>query len=854
MDKMVKLKIDEVEVEVPAGTLIVNAAKEVGIDIPVFCYHPKMEPVGMCRMCLVEIGRPVKDRATGEWVKEADGSLKIQFGPKLETACTTPVSEGMVVRGNTPKVAAGRKDILEFLLTSHPLDCPICDKGGECPLQNLTMGYGPGQSRFLLDEKFRLGKHVPLGELIILDRERCIQCARCIRFQDEIVDEPVISFFQRGRHLEIVTFSEPGFDSIFSGNTTDICPVGALTTVDFRFEARPWELKAAASICNHCPVGCNTTINIRREARASGDVVIKRIMPRQNEQVNEIWICDKGRFAYHYTQSIDRLVTPMLRKNGELVSASWEEALDAVAKGFQAAGKDLLALAGGRLSNEDLFNVVQVADGLKAKAGLYSTMAGGDLVAQVGAGQGTNFKDMGKETAILVVACDLHEEAPIWYLQVKQAADRGAQLISVNPRFMPLEKFARHVLRYEYGEEAAVLLALVNALSAKRPDLGEAAPEPEEMKTIRELAELVAGAQNLVIIYGSEGTDLKASQALAQACANLLIATNHTGRANNGLIPAWQVGNVQGAWDMGLRPIPDLSAIMQATRGLYLVAADPASDDPDLAEAVKAAEFVVVQDLFMTPTAMLADVVLPAMSFAEREGSYTNGLRRVQRFYPAIAARPNTQPDFAITGQIAKRLGLDLESGFPNLVMQRIAAQVPDYSAITYRKLSEVTEQWPIIGREDLYYGGTGYDNHQGLGVPLSSAAQRGEPVSLGWLQPQPLDGKPPASAGMDHGLLGMPITRLYDRGQTILPSLLLRTRVPDPFIVLNPQDAGRLELKAGDLAEVTLRGQTLTVIVRVDDTVPVGIVLLPRSMGLPVTGPEIVQVRVAVADQELTH
>ena len=268
MPKLVSLTIDGRGVEVPEGTLIVDAAKKIGIDIPVFCYHPKMEPVGMCRMCLVDVGRPVRDRNTGEWVREPDGSLKIQFSPKLETACTTPVSEGMVVLGLTDKVKAARKDVLEFLLTSHPLDCPICDKGGECPLQNLTMEHGPGQSRFIYDEKYHLAKHVPLGELIILDRERCIQCGRCVRFQDQLVGEPVIGFYQRGRALEIVTFSDPGFDSYFSGNTSDICPVGALTTADFRFEARPWEMKSAASICPHCPVGCNLTLNVRREARA----------------------------------------------------------------------------------------------------------------------------------------------------------------------------------------------------------------------------------------------------------------------------------------------------------------------------------------------------------------------------------------------------------------------------------------------------------------------------------------------------------------------------------------------------------------------------------------------------------
>src|SRR5512134_1627057 len=291
--KTIILTIDGQTVSAPAGTIIVDAARQAGIDIPVFCYHPKMHPVGMCRMCLVEIGRPMIDRATGQPVLEADGSPKIQFGPKLETACTTSVSEGMVVVGTSDKVIAGRDDILEFLLTSHPLDCPICDKGGECPLQDLTIGFGPGQSRYLYDEKMRLGKRIPLGELIILDRERCIQCARCVRFQDEIVDDPVIGFFQRGRALEIVTYSDPGFDSYFSGNTTDICPVGALTTADFRFQARPWELNQSASICPHCPVGCNLTATTRLDRDFGGKAMIKRIMPRQNEDVNEIWICDK---------------------------------------------------------------------------------------------------------------------------------------------------------------------------------------------------------------------------------------------------------------------------------------------------------------------------------------------------------------------------------------------------------------------------------------------------------------------------------------------------------------------------------------------------------------------------------
>jgi NADH-quinone oxidoreductase subunit G len=325
MSKNVTLTIDGKQAVVQEGTLIVDAAKSIGINIPVFCYHPKMEPVGMCRMCLVEIGRPIRDRNTGEVVIEEDGSPRLQFGPKLETACTVPVSEGMVVIGLSEKVLAARDDVLEFLLTSHPLDCPVCDKGDECPLQNLTMAWGPGESRYPYEDKKHLAKHYPLGELIVLDRERCIQCGRCVRFQDEIVDDPVIGFYNRGRGLEIVTFSEPGFDSYFSGNTTDICPVGALTTSDFRFGARPWEMQLTASICPHCPVGCNVVYNVRREARSAGKIVIKRAMPRQNEAVNEIWMCDKGRFAYHYMEHEDRLTHPLVREHGELQPASWDQ-------------------------------------------------------------------------------------------------------------------------------------------------------------------------------------------------------------------------------------------------------------------------------------------------------------------------------------------------------------------------------------------------------------------------------------------------------------------------------------------------------------------------------------------------
>jgi NADH-quinone oxidoreductase subunit G len=844
ISKMITLKIDDQPVQVPEGTLIVDAAKKIGIDIPVFCYHPKMEPVGMCRMCLVDVGRPVIDRATGQPVLEADGSQKLQFGPKLETACTTPVMEGMVVIGMSDKVKAGRKDILEFLLTSHPLDCPICDKGGECPLQNLTMTHGPGSSRFDYDEKMHLSKMVPLGELIFLDRERCIQCARCVRFQSDIADDPVIGFYNRGRSLEIATFSDPGFDSYFSGNTTDICPVGALTTADFRFGARPWEMKATASVCSHCPVGCNITFNVRREAKSDGKVVIKRVVPRQHEAVNEIWMCDKGRFTYHFTENPDRLTGPWVRKDGKLIPASWDEALDLVAQRFREHDQQLFALASGRLSNEDLFNIQQLAAGLGGKSALYSDMAGGDLVSQVGVGKGTNFSDMGKGTAILVVASDLEEEAPIWWLRVKQAADRGATLIVANPRPTKTDRYASHILRYKYGQEAPTVLALLNALSAKRPDLPEGVSVSPELKAA---AEVFATAENAIVIYGSEGLGLAGSQALAQACANLLIATNHVGRPNNGLLAAWQRANDQGAWELGYRPVEDLAGVIRQAQSLYFVAANPAGDSPELAAAIReSGAFVVVQDLFLNETAQLADVILPAQAFTEREGTFTSGERRVQRYFPAVIVNGDVRADFEIASQIGQRLGFDWESPAPAHVMAQMVAKVPAFAEIgpnPYRKLAETQEQWPIVGRSDLYYGGTTYENSQGLGFQFTPSAQKGSPPAMVWPQF-------PETVKVEEGLLAVPVTRLYDRGDTVLPSRLLHQRIGQPYVVVHPDEVARLHLRTagGEAGQVlvSINGAEVLAELKTDEAVPAGIVLVPRSFGFPANAPAPVKLRLA--------
>ena len=815
MSKQVTLTIDGKQVTVPEGTLVADAAKMAGIDIPVFCHHPKLEPVGMCRMCLVEIGRPMRDRATGQFVME-NGAPKIQFMPKLETACTNKVEEGLVVLTQSEKAKDGQKGTVEFLLTSHPLDCPICDKGGECPLQNLTMEHGPGKSRFIYDDKIHFDKMVPLGELIYLDRERCILCARCIRFQSEIAGDSVIGFDERGRKTEIVSFSDPGFDSVFSGNTTDICPVGALTTADFRFGARPWELEAQASICTQCPVGCNTTLNTRREAKAGGKIVVKRVMPRQNEEVNEIWLCDKGRFAYHYAEGKTRLTKPQVRKDGRLARVSWDAATKLAAEKFQAAKKNFVILASGRLSNEDLFNLRTLSEHSDGKAYLYSHMGGGELTSLVGVGNGTNFAKMGASTTIVVVASNLYEEAPIWYLRVKQAAERGANLIVLNARETKLDKYASYVVRYAYGDEVKT----VNDLTKKS-----------------KISDSFLKSENVVILYGSDGLGVSDSAAVASACAKLLNDNGFVGKPNNGLIGVWGRANDQGAWEMGFEVEEDLPKVLKG-KTVYIVGADPVADDPKLAKALEGAEFVTVQDVMETATTEIADVVLPAQAFTEREGTLTSGERRVQRFYPAVPVTGDAKADFSITSQIARHMGVVLEGTSVSAVFDILSESVKSFEGLNYEKLAEVKPQWPIVGRGDVYYGGTTYENTQGMGVQLSAAATRGEKVSIPKVQ------KEAVARPKENELLAVPVTKLYDRGTTILPAELLHERIGDASVVLHPDAAKNLGVEEGQIVNVSFNGVSGETVVKLDDTISVGVALIPRSMGLAIREPVAVKVK----------
>ena len=804
MADTVTIIIDDHEYSVPAGANLVDAAKAVGNDIPVFCYHPKMEPVGMCRMCLVEMGAVERDRATGEVARDEKGRPKVRWMPKLQTACTTTVSDGLVIRTNTQQVDAARENVLEFLLTSHPLDCPICDKGGECPLQNLTMEHGPGVSRMNFSDKMKLDKHVPLGDLIFLDEERCIQCARCIRFQDEVVGDDVLAFHERGRSLQIITNSDPGFDSYFSGNTTDICPVGALTTADFRFGARPWELTNVPSICPHDAAGSNITLCTRLDRDAGGRAVIKRVMPRQNEYVNEIWISDKTRFGHHFTNSDDRLRHPRVNST----RAPWTEALRAAADLLRESGGNVAAIAGSGMSNEDLWALRQLVTGLGSeRLGAWPpTHAGADLIAQVGVGQGTNLGALGQGDAVLIVAADLEEEVPIWRLRLKQAHDRGAYVVVANARRTRMDDFASAALRYEPGRAAHFMHNL-------RADQAET-------------AEKLASAANLVIVAGAEGLALDGSRALMQAAANFLIETGHVGRPNNGLLSPFPGPNGMGQHYMGFTPEATLDIIQNPPEVLIVAQADLLADDPAAAQWLRGVKTIINLTLFEDGLNALADVTLPVQSFAERDGSFTNGERRVQRFYTAQGPVGEALPAWQTLSRLGEALGQGRAKLSAAAVMLDISKGVPAFAGITFKELARTERQFPIIG-DDVYYGGTAYQNTGGLGVQIAASADRGEIPAPGAVA---LPDVP--KAGRGGKLLALPVTRLYNRERTFAPSRLVHARVPQPYAEISPADAKRLKIKDGETIALAADGlPVVRVRAAVSAGAPDGAVIVPRHL-----------------------
>ncbi|MBP1467279.1 NADH-quinone oxidoreductase subunit NuoG [Candidatus Chloroploca sp. M-50] len=902
----VTITVNGVTFRVPAGTNVVDAARIGGISIPVFCYHPRMKPVGMCRMCLVQVGTPRLDPATRQPMLGEDGRPVIAMMPKLQTGCTTPVSEGMVINTESDEVQFAQKGVLEFLLTSHPLDCPVCDKGGECPLQNLTMAWGPGNSRFDYNDKVHFEKPVHLGDLILLDRERCILCSRCVRFQDELADDPVLGFDNRGRNWMIISKSDPPFDSKFSGNTTDICPVGALTSADFRFKARVWELSSKPVVCTLCPVGCNLSLDMRYDQ-------LMRVMPRENGAVNDIWICDKGRFGHRFIEHESRLTTPLIRKGGHLVEASWDEALALVAEKLAAVqssrgGSAIAGLASPRLSNEDLYLFQKLFREYFGSHNLDHTLGSAADVdydehgALMGVGKGTNLMEMGAGSLVLVIGADPEEEAPLYVLRLRAMLERGAKLVVANMRPTKLERSATTRLYYQPGSELAFVRGLLRAvfdrvgherlhlkhsgLEQLRKTLSDLSVEQAAelcgvpAETIRAVAQALLEAKQGLIMYGAEARS--AGPGMSESLAVLAALTGKVGKPGSGLIALLPGGNSRGALDMGVRPDARAGYAVLSQRGLgarevwpalregrvkavWIAGLDPAAQLPAARAALEAADFVVVQELFLTETAKLADVVLPAASVAEREGTYTNAELRVQRSRQARQAHGEARPDWQIIQGVAQHLselsvpvavptqrveessqpvgGKGKSKGpgkttavtvaepstwdylTPSEIAAEIAERVPGYAGITYSALAATGQggDWGRQTNEAIFYDGTNYENSEGIGIQLPNLIEgQKTAVSLGL--------RPLSKPAHERSLLLVSQSLAYD-GDLLLRGSLLERQIPQPYVALSQTDADKLNIKPGDTVRLDSAAGELTLSARVVDDVPAGVALIPSNL-----------------------
>ena len=473
--------LDGREINAPEGMILVDAANAYGdTEIPVFCYEPKLgQPVGACRMCLVEI----------------------EGIPKLQTGCSTPIRDGMVVHTQTQRVHDAQRAVVEFLLINHPLDCPVCDKGGECPLQDITYGWGPGTSRFI-EPKRHFKKPLELSPLIAIDRERCILCYRCVRYSQEVAEDYQLVLQQRGAASYVSTFDGHPYVAPFSGNIIELCPVGALTSRAYRFRARPWDIEGAGTVCAGCTAQCNVELTVRDER-------VLRVLARDNSEVDDGWLCDKGRFSYQAVHSDERITTPLVRDGEELLPASWEKAIAAAASALKKAGDRACALAGGTTTNEEAFLLAGL---LRDKLGSshLATRPGEDLPLDVVRALAdpklqATVPDLEFAHTVLLVDCDPIDEAPVWDLRIRKGVRRhGTKLVVASARPTALDPNATATLRFAPGGAEGFLVALDAALSGDAGNLGGAASAAGSNATaIQEFADaLRAAGEEVVIVYG----------------------------------------------------------------------------------------------------------------------------------------------------------------------------------------------------------------------------------------------------------------------------------------------------------------------------------------------------------------
>ncbi len=726
VEQLVTIKINGIELQVPKGENVIESARRAGVDIPYFCYHPRLSKgdAANCRMCLVDVAMP-----------GPDGNPRKM--PKPQAACTMPAAEGMVIETETPGLIKDRKGVLEFLLINHPLDCPICDRGGECPLQNNVMFYGPPMSRYI-EEKRHFPKAYPLSDHVVFDRERCIHCARCTRFTDDISGDSQLGFLKRGADMEVGTHAQTKFESKFSGNVIELCPVGALLSREYRFKARPWDLMTQASVCSNCSNGCNIKIDYRLDT-------LQRINARVNEEVNEEWTCDKGKFGHDYVSAPNRLKKPIRKVGGAWQEIEWSEAYRLIAENFGKAEGKVGGIGGQRCTNEDnfafqkFFRTVLKSNNIDSRTGRYQGGTNSLLFDRFGHhGMGNSIADLEGMKSFLLLGTELADEQPIIYLRVRKAwRFKGASVInavtSIPSDTVTAAEFAAVNLVYKPGSEIALLNGILNVMFAEKlipkPDGADTVelqkavapytPERTELETglsaesVKNAALLLAKNPTAIIV-GKSVTESSQFAEIVAVLGNLLAALGTPGNLN---VPGYEV-NSQGAMDMGVLPdmapgykpldTPGMSTsqmLESAANGdlqaLWIVGAKLAENYHDIAlvdRALKACPFVVVNELHLTDTAQLADLVLPAASFAEKDGTFTNCERRVQRISKAFDVAPDIKPDWLIFTEIGAQMGGGSLYFTARDVIRDIAATVPQYAGINYRSLGEFGVRWQYAG------------------------------------------------------------------------------------------------------------------------------------------------------------
>jgi NADH-quinone oxidoreductase subunit G len=697
----ITFEIDGKQVRAPEGSMLVDAAKHGDVEIPFFCYEPKLgHPVGACRMCLVEI----------------------EGIPKLQTSCSTPVRDGMVVNTTSDRVKHAQNAVVEFLLVNHPLDCPVCDKGGECPLQDISFGWGAGRSRFI-EPKRHFKKPLELSPLVAIDRERCILCYRCVRFSQEIAEDHQLVFLDRGDHTFVGTHDGRPYVAPFSGNIIELCPVGALTSSAYRFRARPWDIEGSGTICTLCPSQCNVELTVRDDAK------VVRVLARDNEEVDDGWLCDKGRFGYQSFASGERVTTPLARIGGFLRETTWERALSEAASLLERSGARTVARVGGQATNEEGFLVQHLLrqglgsphlnPGGSAGGALARALARVDVSARV--------SDIDHADAILIVDTELVEEAPILDLRVRKAVRRnGARLVVASSRPSTLDCAASASLRFAPGASEAALGALAAALGSSRADANAlddlarsaraetgfipgrtphstggasssngGAPSPAD--AVRQIAHVLRDAGDVVVIYGervlSGGRGMQAGQALLALGDALGVA----GKPESGLIGVPAETNGRGLREVGcvagLGPGLDDSDAPGAMDGppgaLLLLEAE--ATEAELADAAAVIAFAGFRSEALEDQ---ADVVFPAGVYAEKEGTITHPDGRLQRVRQALGRPDDGRPGWSVLAELCERLGAGTGAVSSPAVTALIADAVPFYAGLTLDEIGGNGVRW----------------------------------------------------------------------------------------------------------------------------------------------------------------